>query len=116
MELPLSGPFWFDNLAPVLAECRWSRFLAECGLDKSNYGTARALDSNPHAERDVIGHLQGPTPERQTRIIVECLRSDITKRYRDLGLEFYSADEILGSNVFRTLDRAIQLIASVPGA
>jgi hypothetical protein len=110
------GPFWFDNLAPVVAEYRWSRFLAECGIDKSNYGTARVLDRNPHAERNVIGHLQGPTAGTQHRIIVEFLRTDITKRYRDLGLEFYSPDEILGLNLFRRLDRAIEIIASVPGA
>ena len=110
------GPFWFDNLAPVVAEYRWSRFLAECGLDKFNYGTARALDGNPYAERNVIGHLQGPIAGARHVIIVECLRSDITKRYRDLGLVFYSPDEILGSNLFHRLDRAIQMIASVPAA
>jgi hypothetical protein len=110
------GPFWFDNLAPVLAEYRWSRFEAECGLDKLNYGTARVLDRNPHAERNVIGHLRGPTVETQHRIIVECLRSDITKRYRDFGLEFYSPVEILGLNLFCIWDRAIKIIANVPGA
>jgi hypothetical protein len=104
------GPFWFDNLAPVVAEYRWSRFLAECGLDKFNYGTARALDGNPYAERNVIGHLKGPIAGARHVIIVECLRSDITKRYRDLGLEFYSPDEILGSNLFHRLDRAIQML------
>jgi hypothetical protein len=110
------GPFWFDDLASVLAEYRWSRFQAECGLDRSNYGTARALDRNSHVERNVIGHLRGPTTETQHRIIVECLRSDITKRYRDFGLEFYSPVEILGSNLLSILDRAIQIIANVPGA
>lgn len=109
------GPFWFDNLAPVLAEYRWSRFQAECGLDKSNYGTARVLDGNPHVERSVIGHLQRPTTEPQHRIIVECLRSDLTERYRDLGLEFYSPVQILDLNLFRILDRAIRIIANVPG-
>jgi len=110
------GPFWFDNLGPVLAKYRWVRFQAECDLDKSNYGTARVLDRNPHAERNVIGHLRGPATETQDRIMVECLRSDITKRYRDFGLEFYSPVEIVGSNLFRILDRAIQIIANVPGA
>jgi hypothetical protein len=110
------GHLRFDNLVPVLAEYRWSRFQAECGLDKSNYGTARALDRNPHVERNVIGHLRGPTTKTQHRIIVECLRSDLTKGYRDLGLEFYSPVEILGLNLFRILDRAFQIIANVPGA
>jgi hypothetical protein len=109
------GPFWFDNLAPELTEYRWSRFLAECGLDRSNYGTARALERNPRAERDAIGHLRAPTTGTPHQIIVECLRSDVTKRYRDLGLEFYAPDQILSLNLLRIVDRAMQLIARVPG-
>ena len=111
-----AGPFWFDNLAPLLAQKRWSRFEAECGIDKSNYATARVLEGSPAVECNVIGYLQGPIADTQQPIMVECLRSNLTQRYREMGLEFYSADEIVGLNLLHMLDRAIKIIAGVQGA
>jgi hypothetical protein len=110
------GPFWFDNLAPLLARHRWSRFQAECGIDKSNYGTARALEGNPNVERIVAGYLQAPDAETQQSIIVECLRPNLTERYRDIELEFYSPDEIVGLNLLRRLNCAMKFITAVRGA
>lgn len=110
------GAFWFDDLAPVLAQFRWSKLHADCGVDGGNYGTARVLDCNPVAERNVIGYLQGPIPKGENRIAIECLPANVTKRYHDFGLNFYSPDEILGSNLINILDRAFHVISSVRGA
>ena len=110
------GPFWFDNLAPLLAQHRWSRFQSECDISKSNYGTARVLKRNPLSERNVVGYLQAPSAEAQQSIMVECLQTDLTERYREMELEFYSADEIIGSNLILRLSRAIDILAAVPGA
>jgi HEXXH motif-containing protein len=48
--------------------------------------------------------------------VIESLRPDVTQRYLDFGLDFYSPDEVLGSNLFRILDRAVHIISGVRGA
>jgi HEXXH motif-containing protein len=109
------GPFWLNNLGPMLARAHWSKLKTEYGLDKSSYGTGRILERDPLAERQIIGHVHGPVIEDQHQIAIESLRPEIARRYRDLGLDFYLPAD-LNSNFLDMLSRAIRLISAVQGA
>ena len=110
------GPFWFNDLAPVLAQYRWLKLRTDCGIDTSNYGSARVINGSSQTERDVVGYLAAPISEAQNRIIVECLRPCLAERYRDCGLEFYLPSEIVRLGLCQILNRAMQIISSVQGA
>jgi hypothetical protein len=116
LALRRSGPFWFDDLGPLLAKARWSKLKAECGIEKTNYGTVRVLEGSPFAERKIVGHLQGPIlGNNEHQIAVETLRPEVTVRYRDFGLDFYPP-EVLGSSFLGIINSAIRLISNVRGA
>ncbi len=100
------GPFWFNGLAPLLARHRWCRLQTGCGIDRSNYGTARLLERNHAFERNIVGYLRPPGAETRQRIMVECLQPNLTERYRDMELEFYTAEQIAELNLFTMLNRA----------
>jgi hypothetical protein len=110
------GPFWFDNLAPLLAEHCWSKLKAKYGFDRSNYGTARILQNDPFADRELVAYLEKPTCKTQAKIMVECLRPAFTERYREYSLQFYSPDEILNSDLSSALSGAFKIISVVNGA
>lgn len=110
------GPFWFDHLAPVLAKHCWSKLRAKYGLDRSNYGTARILQNDLFGDRELVAYLEKPTFDTRAQIMVECLRPAFTARYREYGLQFYSPDEILNSDLSCALGRAIKIISVINGA
>jgi len=109
------GPFWFNDLGPILAKPRWSKLSAGYGIEESNYGTNRLLEGNPFADRKIIGHLQRPIVDDRPQIVVESLGPEITRRYRDSGLDFYPPN-VLGSSFLSSLNSAIRLISNVRGA
>jgi hypothetical protein len=111
-EILRPGPFWFDNLSPLLANQCWAKLHAIHGIGKSNYGTSRILEGSPAADRVVLGHLSWPGSENQ--IVVEELGPEIISRYQTLGLEFYPSN--VGSNLLTSLNTAIRTISSVQGA
>jgi hypothetical protein len=109
------GPFWFENLGPLLVLPRWSELGERYGIDRANYGTARILEQNPQADRTIIGSLCKPVFDNGREIVVESLGSKFVDRYAEFGLKFYRSDEI-GPELLSSLRRAIQLISRVQGA
>jgi hypothetical protein len=107
-----SGAFWFDDLASILAQSCWHKLRAQLGLGKTDYGTARVLNQSRLADRNVMGCLQGSN----SHVGIEVLSADVAERYYNLGLKFYSAEEILGLDLIGVLDRAVQTISGVQGA
>jgi hypothetical protein len=115
VEIRKPGPFWFDDLGPLLAKQRWAKLDARCGIEKSNYGTNRVLEGSPFADRRIVGNLKRPVFDDQPQVVIETLGPEITRRYHDLGLEFYPPD-VLGSSFLTSLNRAVKLISNVRGA
>jgi hypothetical protein len=106
------GPFWFNALGPTLARTRWSRLGAECGLNPSNYGTARLIDKTPSAQRQTAGKL---STSSQAHAWIEILPQRLKEQYCIQGLDFYEATEI-DSHLLENLTDALQAISHVSGA
>ncbi|MEH2563811.1 aKG-HExxH-type peptide beta-hydroxylase [Bradyrhizobium sp. AZCC 2289] len=109
------GPFWFENLGPLLILPRWSELGERYGIDRENYGTARILGQTPQADRTVIGSLCKPVFDDDRKILVESLGPQFVDQYSELGLKFYRSDEV-GPELLSSLRCAIHLISLVRGA
>jgi hypothetical protein len=109
------GPFWFENLGPLLVLPRWSELGKRYGIDRENYGTARILGQTPQADRTVIGCLCKPGFDNGSKILVESLGPQFVDQYSELGLTFYRSDEV-GPEHLSSLRCAIHLISLVRGA
>jgi|ERR1700679_3319228 len=89
-----------------------SRLGEECGLNPSNYGTARFIEKTPSAQRQTAGKL---FTSNQAHAWIEILPLGLKERYCIQGLDFYEATEI-DSRILENLTDAVQAISHVRGA
>lgn len=107
---------WSPDLAVPLAEWGWRALHASTGITAPDYGTGRVLAGRTEAPRYVGACLPIPvgTDESTHKITIEFLTEECIGQYQDLGLTFYTSDELAGSAVLRCLQDAIAILAQVP--
>jgi hypothetical protein len=110
-----SGPFWFNDLAPHLADSCWLRLGEECGLNESNYGTGRLIERNLKSNRKVMGCVEVLFCGSSKQIMIEVLEDHVAARYRDLGLKFVPPKELDNFGLLQNLERALHAITVVRG-
>src|SRR4051794_1232993 len=81
------GPFWFENLGPLLVLPRWSVLGERYGIDRENYGTARLLGQASQANRTISGSLCKPAFDDGRKILVESLEPRFVDQYAESGLK-----------------------------
>ena len=109
-------PFWFPDLTDRLVDMGWQTLHRHTGITMLDYGTARVLASDARAPRHEMACLSfhpgadGVTPH----VLAECLVGDAARRYQEVGLTFYTPDEIVNTLVLNCLQEAIAILAFLP--
>lgn len=108
-------PSWLPGFAPALAQLRWDRLQASCGITPQTYGTARIRASDVRAERDLASSVPLPAAFGRTgNLLLETLRSGPGARYTDLGLDLAPHEVVRSSKIASRVRAGLETIASVP--
>ena len=119
IEVALKEPYpepWLPDLTVPLAEWGEQTLHHSTGITAADYGTGRVLAGRAEAPRHVgacLPTLVG-TDESTHKIMVEFLTAECIGHYQDIGLTFYSPDELANSTVLRCLQDAIDLLVQAP--
>ena len=110
------APLWFPDITDALVEMGWQTLHRHTGITMLHYGTARVLASDARAPRHMVACLSfRPGADSATpHILAECLAGDVARRYQEVGLTFYTPDEITNTPVLNCLQEAIAILASLP--
>ena len=107
---------WLPELTDLLDEWGWQTLCCSTGILPTGYGTGRVLARRPEAPRHVGAYLPvlagGDTPSRE--IMIEFLTEEWIGKYRDIGLTFYTPNELVSSTVLECLEDAMDVLARVP--
>ena len=107
---------WLPRLTDLLAEWGWQALRRSIGITAADYGTGRVLARRPEAPRHVKAYLpilaSGDAPTCE--IIIESLSEEWIDQYQDIGLTFYTPDELVNSTVLECLEDAMDVLAKVP--
>ncbi len=110
------GPLWLPNITGALVETGRKTLWQQSGITMLHYGTARVLAGDASAPCHVVACLSscpgadGVAPH----LMAECLGSDVAHRYQELGLTFYTPDEITTTTALNCLQEAIGILATIP--
>ena len=119
IEEALGNPYpdpWLPDLTAPLVE--WAdQILRDCtGITAADYGTERVLTGSIEAPRFVGARLpvligiDGTTH----RVTVEFLTQASIGAYGDIGLCFYTPDEVANSGIVRCLQDALNVLVRIP--
>ena len=107
---------WLPELTDLLAEWEWQTLQPSTGITAAGYGTGRVLARRPEAPRHVEAYLpilaNGDASSRE--IMIEFLAEEWIGKYRDIGLTFYTPDELIRSTILECLEDAVDVLAQVP--
>ena len=107
---------WLPKLTDLLAEWGWQTLRHDTGITAAAYGTGRLLARRPEAPRHVEAYLPilsgGDASRRE--IMIEFLSEEWIGKYRDIGLTFYTPDELIRSTILECLEDAVDVLARVP--
>lgn len=119
VELALRNPNhspWLPELTTELVEAGWQDLYNKVGLSIEAYGTARVIARDAEAPCRIIAWLPvfsgAGSPERMLQ--VETLDAEFIHSYREVGVRFYSAEEINATNVLARLREAITSLKMIP--
>jgi HEXXH motif-containing protein len=104
---------WDQEMSRLLTDTAWQE-LSERGFVPAEYGTERVLSSNASAERRVIATVAIPLLNSTSALSVELLGDEGSRSYSASGVRFYSAEEILNTNVLNCLSDAIGVLSRTP--
>ena len=119
IKAALGNPYpdpWLPDLTAPLAEWGDEVLRDRAGITAADYGTERVLAGNVDAPRHVgaclptLDGVDGSTHQ----MTVEFLTEGCIGPYLDIGLYFYTPDEVASSTVLRCLQDAIIVLAQVP--
>ncbi len=107
---------WLPELTALVAEWGWQTLRRSIGITAADYGTGRVLARSPEASRHVGAYLPilAGGGSSACDIMVEFLAEEWSGQYRDIGLTFYTPDELVNSTVLECLEDAIDVLAQVP--
>ena len=115
----LANPYpdpWLPDLTAPLAEWGDEVLRDRTGITAADYGTERVLARSAEVPRHVVARLpsrvgvDGPTRQ----MAVEFLTEGCIGPYRDIGLYFYTPDEVASLTILRCLQDAIIVLAQIP--
>jgi hypothetical protein len=111
-----TGELWFPELTADLATRAWESLQRDIGLTPDSYGTERVLSRSLSTPRVTITSLKTSpsTCATPSAIAIEALSPESAIKYREQGVSFYSADEILQSTILLGLEDALVIINQVP--
>jgi HEXXH motif-containing protein len=111
-----SVPLWLPGLTADLADTAWRELGRDLRLTRASYGTARVLHQDPREIRRVVVSLDIPSPGGSGRdaIPVELLPENLARRCAGPDVRFFGAEEILGDGVSVRVEKAIELLDTVP--
>jgi HEXXH motif-containing protein len=107
---------WLPTLTPTLVEKGWKTLSCRTGIGILDYGTARVLVAERNAPRHVVACLP-IYPHRDDAVppmLTEVLSREAMQRYQNMGLAFYTPDEIVHTGVIDCVQDAIHLLGYVP--
>lgn len=107
---------WLPKLTAALVEKGWKTLHRRTGISVLDYGTTRVLAGESKAPRQVVSCLP-ICPHRDDSIphmLIEVLTRDSLRRYRNMGLAFYTPEEIMHPGVIDCVQEAINLLVYVP--
>ena len=107
---------WLPKLTDLLAEWGWQTLRHDTGITAADYGTERVLARSPEAPRRVEAYMpilvRSDASSRE--VMIEFLAKEWIGKYRDIGLTFYTPDELVNSTVLECLKDAMDVLAQVP--
>ena len=115
----LGNPYpdpWLPDLTGSLVGWGDQELRSRTGISAADYGTERVLAGSPEAPRCVGARLpvligvNGATRQ----VTVEFLTEAGTGAYGDIGLCFYTPDEVANSTILQCLQDAIDVLARIP--
>ena len=112
---PYPNP-WMPHLTVPLAEWGHQELRGRTGITATDYGTERVLTGSAETPRLVGAKLLTPVEAGGStrQITIELLTEACTGPYQDMGLSFYTPDEMANSNVLQRLHDALDVVAQVP--
>ncbi len=112
---------WFPYLTNDLTRIGWQQLYEEMGITESNYGTARVILKDPDASRNIAYTLMIPNQKGEIKdeIFVEIIPINISKQYKESGVNFYAAEEfseknLINNEVLDCVKDAFNIIRQVP--
>lgn len=107
---------WLPGLAEELAEVGWSSLRDDFGICSSNYGTGRILEPCANRPRQSVAQLQFATGAELLNHFtsVEILDGEAARGYKESGVRFFIAEEVLELDLCGRLEEAISLLEFVP--
>lgn len=107
---------WLPGLAAELAEFGWSNLRDDFGICSSNYGTGRILEPSTKRPRQIVAQLQLATGAGLLDhfVSVEILEGEAARGYKESGIRFFTAEEILELDLRGRVEEAICLLEFVP--
>lgn len=110
-------PLWFPDITDALVKRGWHMLHLRTGITMPHYGTARVLAGDARAPRHVVGCLSfcpdADADDVTPHLLAECLVNDAAHRYQEIGLTFYTPDEIAHTTALHGLQETIAILASV---
>jgi len=109
-------PLWLPNITHTLVEMGRVKLSLDTGITMLKYGTARVIANDASAPYHVVACLPfySGSYSVDPHLLAECLGSDVAHRYQEIGLTFYTADEIANTTALNCLQEAIDILAAIP--
>ena len=107
---------WLPGLAEELAELGWSSLRNDFGICSSNYGTGRILERSAKRPHQIVAQLQFTTGAEFLNHFtsVEILDNEAARGYKESGVRFFIAEEVIELDLCGRLEEAISLLEFVP--
>jgi HEXXH motif-containing protein len=111
-----SAPPWLPELTADLVELGWRKLGRDLNLTRATYGTARLLRRDVGEVRQAVASVEVPSPDGAVRdaIPIELLPKDLARRCAGPDVRFFGAEEILGDGVSVRVEKALELLGTVP--
>jgi hypothetical protein len=109
-------PLWLPDVTDALVKMGQQTLHRHTGITMLHYGTARVLASDLRAPRHVVTCFSFCPGDAAVapNTLIECLVGDVTRRYHEVGLSFYTPASIVNTPVFNCLQEAIAILAFLP--
>ncbi len=107
---------WLPKLTDLLGEWGWQTLQRSAGITAAAYGTGRVLARRAEAPRYVEAYLPVlvGSDASSRKIMIEFLAEEWIGKYRDIGLTYYTPDELVNLTVLECLEDAMDVLARVP--
>ena len=107
---------WLPKLTDLLAEWGWQTLRHDTGITTADYGTERVLARRLEAPRHVEAYMPilASNDASSREIMIEFLVEEWIGKYREIGLTFYTPNELVSSTVLECLEDAMDVLARVP--